>query len=124
MQMVLMGRVLVVDDDPFIVEFLEEALSEAGYQTFSSAGSASLRLAQDQQPDVILLDIMMPEMDGVEVSKRLRADPKTAGIPNVVLSAQDRLQSVTAHTPVDDRLSKPFNIGDLYTTVARWVKVS
>lgn len=122
--MVLRGTVLVVDDDPFIVEFLEEALTEAGYRTYSSAGSASLRLARDQQPDLILLDIMMPEMDGVEVSKRLRADPSTAAIPIVVMSAQDRLQSVSAHMPVDDRLSKPFNIGDLYSTVERWVNAS
>lgn len=122
--MMVKGTVLVVDDDPFIVDFLETALEEAGYLTLSSMGSASLGLARERHPDVILLDIMMPEMDGMEVSRRLRADPTTAAIPIVVMSAQDRLQTLSSQMQVDDRLPKPFNIHDLYATVARWVQVT
>lgn len=76
--------------------------------------------SHDRHPDVTLLDINMPGMDGVDVSRRLRADPATAHIPIIVLSAQDRLHGGTAALmPVDDRLSKLFEVTRWYATVAR-----
>jgi CheY-like chemotaxis protein len=73
------------------------------------------------RPDLILLDIMMPGMDGVEVSRRLRADPVTAGIPIVVMSAQHRLRATAAQMPIDDRLPKPFALDLLFSTIERWI---
>ena len=119
-----MGTVLVVDDDPSIIELVEIALEDQGYVVLSAVNGAALQIARDRQPDVILLDILMPGMDGVEVSKRLRADPATARIPIVAMSAQDRLQLASAQMVVDDRLSKPFEIAGLYTTVARWASAT
>jgi CheY-like chemotaxis protein len=81
------GRVLVVDDDPSIIDFLETALEDEGYLVLASVGADSLLVAHDVHPDVILLDINMPGMDGVEVSQRLREDPVTADIPIIVMSA-------------------------------------
>src|SRR5579871_3721426 len=75
------ATVLVVDDDPATVSFLEAALSVEGYEVLAALDEAALRVAHEQQPNVILLDLMMPGMDGVEVSQRLRADPVTAHIP-------------------------------------------
>lgn len=115
------GTVLVVDDDPFIVDFIETALQDEGYQVLSAVNGGALRVAHDLHPDVILLDIMMPGMDGVEVSQRLRADPDTAEIPIVVMSAQDRLRATSTSMAVNDRLPKPFDLDRLYATVARWV---
>jgi CheY-like chemotaxis protein len=115
-----MRTVLVVDDDADIVDFIVDALTGEGYQVFTSVNGASLLAARDTQPDVILLDIMMPGMDGVEVSQRLRADPATAGIPIIALSAQDRLDSVAAALRVNDRLPKPFHLTRLYEKVAQW----
>jgi len=116
----LKGRVLVVDDDPDIIDFLETALEDAGYRVVASVGAASLQVAYDTQPAVILLDINMPGMDGVEVSQRLRDNPVTADIPFVVMSAQDRLAATGPLMPVNDRLPKPFDLAGLYAVVARW----
>lgn len=118
------GTVLVVDDDLFIVDFLETALEDEGYQVLTTVNGGALPLARDSHPDVILLDIMMPGMDGVEVSRRLRADPATADIPIIVMSAQDRLRTTSALMQIDDRLPKPFDLDRLYATVARWAKAS
>ncbi len=115
------GTVLVIDDDPFIAEFLEQALEDEGYRVLTSVNGEALALAHSQHPDLILLDIMMPGMDGVEVSKRLRANPTTANIPIVAMSAQDRLEVTVARMPVNDQLPKPFDMARLFTTVERWI---
>ncbi len=113
--------VLVVDDDPAIIDFLREALEDQGYAVLAAVNGAAVPLARERQPDLILLDILMPGMDGVEVSQRLRADPATAAIPIVAMSAQERLHATSSFMPVDDRLPKPFEIAGLYDVVARWV---
>ena len=118
------GSILVVDDDPFIVEFLEDALEDEGYRVLSAVNGEALQIAHDLHPDLILLDIMMPGMDGVEVSRRLRENPQTANIPIVVMSAQDRLRATAALMPIDDRLPKPFELDRLFTTVERWTQTS
>jgi len=122
--MVTQRRVLVVDDDAAIVDLLETALEDEGYQVLATVGAAALPLARDLQPAVILLDINMPGMDGIEVSRRLRADPATEHIPIIVMSAQDRLRATGPLMPVNDRLPKPFEIATLYAKVARWAEAS
>ncbi len=117
----LKGTVLVVDDDPDIVDFLETALEDEGYLVLAAVGAEALGVAHETQPDIILLDINMPGMNGVEVSQRLRANPVTADIPIVVMSAQDRLRTTGALMPVNDRLPKPFDLAGLYEVVGRWV---
>ena len=114
------ATVLVVDDDEAIVEFLEMALTDLGYRVLSAVNGAALQIAHAERPSVILLDIMMPGMDGVEVSRRLRADPDTAAIPIIAMSAQERLDSTGTLMRVDDRLPKPFELRHLYETVGRW----
>ena len=116
------GVVLVVDDDPLIVELLELALEEDGYTVSAAMGSAALAAAQELQPAVILLDIMMPGMDGIEVSQRLRADPTTRDIPIIVMSAGERLRATATLMPVNDRVAKPFELPTLYGKVARWTQ--
>lgn len=116
--------VLVIDDDPDIRDLLQTALEEAGYQVLTAVDGAAVPLAQAQRPDLILLDIQMPGMDGVEVSKRLRANPITAAIPIVVMSAYDRLRALATAMPVDDQLPKPFVMERLYGMVARWAQAS
>ncbi len=116
--------VLVVDDDPGIVDFVRAALEDEGYAVVTTVGGYTMAVAYDLRPAVILLDIAMPDMDGVEVSKRLRRDPRTASIPIIVMSAQDRLQAASALMPVDDRLPKPFELDHLYEKVAYWAAAS
>jgi CheY-like chemotaxis protein len=118
------GTVLVVDDDPAILDFVATALEDQGYTVVCAVDGAALGVARERQPDVILLDILMPGMDGVEVSQRMRADPATARIPIIAMSAQERLHATSSLMPVNDRLPKPFELMGLYTTVARWAQTT
>ena len=118
------STVLVVDDDPTIVCFLREALEDEGYEVVTAVDGAALPVAHDLHPSVILLDAAMPGMDGLEVSRRLRADPVTALIPIIAMSAQHNLEAAVARMPVNDRLPKPFELDQLYDTVARWAHAS
>jgi CheY-like chemotaxis protein len=115
------GTVLVVDDDPAIIDFLEMALEGEGYRVLVAVDGEALRVAHDLRPNLILLDIMMPDMDGMEVSRRLRADPATAGVPIVVMSAQNRLRASADLMPIDDWLPKPFTLDRLFSTIDRWI---
>lgn len=117
------GTVLVVDDDQPIAELVDLALRERGYRVMMSSGGDSLSVARHLQPDIILLDVTMPEMDGVEVSRRLRSDPATARIPIVVMSALPRIEYEATNMRYDDRLLKPFTLARLLATVERWVRV-
>jgi CheY-like chemotaxis protein len=118
------STVLVVDDDPAIVCFLRAALEDEGYEVVSAVDGEALPLAHALHPSVILLDVMMSGMDGPEVSRRLRADPVTALIPIIAMSAQHYLEAPVAQMPVNDRLPKPFELDQLYDTVARWAHAS
>ena len=83
-----------------------------------TGAAGALRLARELRPDVILLDYAMPEMDGAELSRRLRADPTTAAIPLILMSAHPR--AARPRLPVDAELPKPFDLEALSTVVARW----
>ena len=118
------STVLVVDDDPTIVRFVREALEDEGYEVVTAVDGEALPLAHDLHPGVILLDMMMPRMDGLEVSRHLRADPVTALIPIIAMSAQHNLEAAVARMPVNDHLPKPFDLDRLYAKVARWARAS
>jgi CheY-like chemotaxis protein len=113
------GLVLVVDDDQAFVEVLVCALWDAGYKVLTASAGAALHVARERQPNVILLDLVMPVMDGVEVSRRLRTDPTTAHIPIIAMSGAPQLLTAL---PVNDRLAKPFGLDQLYATVAYWMR--
>jgi CheY-like chemotaxis protein len=115
--------VLVVDDDPSILVVVRLALQQQGYAVLTAVGGAALPLAAERQPDVILLDVHMPGMDGPEVSRRLRADPATARIPIILMSTRQDLRALSARLPVDDQLPKPFGLDELYAIVARWLRI-
>jgi DNA-binding response OmpR family regulator len=114
------GTVLVVDDDPLIVELLWDMLECDEYRVETVMGAATPGVARDLRPDVILLDIHMPGMDGTEVCRLLRADPLTAAIPVIALSAAHNLHAHAADMDADDYLSKPFELSELLAKVAAW----
>ena len=81
-----MSRILFVDDDLGTLQLIELVLSRQGHQVLTaSSGAGALRAMQDDLPDLVLLDLMMPVMDGYEVCRQVRANPRTAHIPRVRL---------------------------------------
>ncbi len=104
--------ILIVDDEPFNVDYLEQELEDLDYATVSAAnGQQALDQVAAHAPDMILLDIMMPVLDGFQVLARLKADPRWRDIPVVVISAMSDLESVVRGIKLgaDDYLPKPFN---------------
>jgi putative two-component system response regulator len=119
-------RILVVDDEPVNRELLEDMLVPLGYQVFqASDGETALKMVPETSPDVILLDIMMPNMDGFEVARRLRESGETQAIPIVMVTAlqavEDRIKALQAGA--NDFLSKPVDRIELQATVAAQVQV-
>ncbi len=112
--------VLVVDDEPAILDFVSEALRWEGYQVLTAGDSDALRLAHTYHPNVILLDLLLPGMDGREISRRLRADATTADIPIIIMSANNCIDIIVESIPVNAHIEKPFPLRVLYDTVARW----
>jgi DNA-binding response OmpR family regulator len=83
------AKILVVDDETGILDIVSTNLEAAGYEVLTSAdGAGGLELATRESPDLIILDIMMPKMDGWEVLRRLEKDPATAGLPVIMLTAK------------------------------------
>jgi two-component system, OmpR family, response regulator len=113
-----MGKktVLVVDDDEDICTLLTEALEGEGHTVHCALGSAVLPLAQDTQPAVILLDVMMPTLDGATLSRLLRAHPRTGQIPIVAMSAMPR-RNAPAGLRYDAWLGKPFDLRTLFAMI-------
>jgi two-component system OmpR family response regulator len=113
-------KILVVDDEADILHFLELVLRERGYDVLTAAnGRAAIELARDARPDLVLLDIMMPQMDGWEVLKLLRVDELTADVPVAMVSARtdpkDRVQGLQEGAV--DYICKPFSLDDLLAKV-------
>lgn len=105
-------RVLIVEDDPAMIMLLESMLEEEGYEVRSGLGEKALQLAKEYHPDVVLLDVMMPVMNGLEWSNRAKSDPKLKNIPIIALSAADSgtLKTVYQNMQADSFLSKPFDM--------------
>jgi CheY-like chemotaxis protein len=115
-----MGRILVVDDEPHILKLVSFSLERAGHEVFqASDGVAGIEVAAEKQPDLILMDVMMPVMSGYDALDRLKGDPGTSEIPVVMLSAKSQ------HYEQDEGLRrgalqyicKPFTPRDLAETV-------
>jgi serine phosphatase RsbU (regulator of sigma subunit) len=104
-------KILIVDDEPFNVDYLEQELEDLNYETVTAVnGLDALDKVQSQTPDLVLLDIMMPVMDGFEVLERLKADADRRDIPVIIISAQSDLRSVVKGIELgaEDYLPKPF----------------
>ncbi|MBI5773129.1 MAG: response regulator transcription factor [Verrucomicrobia bacterium] len=115
-----MPKILVVDDEPDAVELVEFNLRGAGFDVVTAAdGAEAIRKARSSTPDCILLDVMLPELDGLEVCKLLRRDPTTAAVPIIMLTAKaaeiDRVLGL--ELGADDYVTKPFSPRELVLRV-------
>jgi len=104
-------KILIVDDEPYNIDYLEQELDELDYATVSASnGQDALEKVFSESPDLVLLDIMMPVMDGFEVLTRLKVDANTRDIPVIVISANNDLKSMVRGIELgaEDYLPKPF----------------
>ncbi len=104
--------ILVVDDEPEIVTIVRDYLDRAGFRVLiATDGMSALRLARSEQPDLLILDLMLPQMDGLDVARALRSDPCTRSLPIIMLTARveetDRL--IGLELGADDYITKPFS---------------
>ena len=115
-------KVLLAEDEPNIVASLTFLLGRAGFDvTVETDGEKALAGAFASRPDVLLLDVMLPGIDGFEALRRLRADPRTAAIPVVMLTAKGQREDreTARRLGADEFISKPFSNADVVETVSR-----
>ncbi|HEX9991934.1 MAG TPA: response regulator [Acidimicrobiales bacterium] len=120
-----MATVLVVDDDPVILKLLEVNFQMDGFDVVCARdGEEALAVARSRQPDVIVTDVMMPKVSGLDLLAALREDPATKGIPVLLLSARAQATDVREglEAGADDYVTKPFEPLDLAERVARLVE--
>ena len=115
-------KILVVDDEPDALEVLSFKLKESGYTPiFAKDGTRAIAAARDERPALIVLDLMLPEVDGLEVCKILRRDPATAMIPIIMLTARaaemDRVLGL--ELGADDYVTKPFSPRELVLRIKK-----
>jgi DNA-binding response OmpR family regulator len=113
-------KILVVDDEPVLVETIAYNLEQAGFQVTTAVdGSSGLEVARREKPDLIILDIMLPEMDGLEVCRQLRREVPTATTPIIMLTAKgEEIDKVVGlEVGADDYVTKPFGRRELLARV-------
>lgn len=106
------GKILVVDDEVYIVHILDFSLGMEGYEVVTALdGEQALAKVRTEGPDLVVLDIMMPKLDGYETCKILKSDPQTKHIPVILLSAKGRNvdQQMGFQVGADDYITKPFS---------------
>ena len=112
------GHVLVLEDDPRLQHMLSTVLRLENYEVEGvSSGSSALTAIENRPPDLMVLDLIVPDVSGWEVARRLRADPASAGIPILVVSSVQDLAVEAQRMGADDHLAKPFLAQDLVNKV-------
>jgi two-component system phosphate regulon response regulator PhoB len=120
-----MGKILVIDDEADLLEVVDFNLTQAGHQVITATdGEAGIELARRHQPDLVLLDLMLPKLPGTEVCRALKRDPATRSMPVLILTARgeeiDRV--VGFELGADDYVCKPFSVRELLLRVSAILK--
>ncbi len=113
-------RILIVEDEPGMIELLTVALEDEGYSiSIASNGGQGLKKVEEENPDLIISDVMMPDMNGYDFCEQLRANPKTTAIPFIFLTAKkdvsDRVRGL--NLGADDYISKPFHVVEVVARI-------
>lgn len=119
-------KILIVEDEYYLAEIIKARLEFEGYQAaIAEHGQAALDHLKKEPADIVLMDIMMPVMDGLEAAKKIKADTKLQKIPVIFLTAraqhEDHLKAHQAGG--DDYISKPFEMEDLLAKIKKWIPV-
>jgi two-component system sensor histidine kinase/response regulator len=111
-----MKKVLIVDDNPDILEILKLRLKASGFDVVSASnGKIAIKKAEEENPNLIIMDVIMPEMNGFEACKHLKANPKTKDIPVIMLTSLANEKDLTKglEQGANCFITKPFNVSDL-----------
>lgn len=117
--------ILIIDDDPNIIALLENFIKPMGFEILTASdGMAGLELARTKRPALILLDIMLPKLDGYKISRFLKFDDTYSSIPIVMLTAKSdaKDQQIGKQTGADAYVTKPFNKNDIVKLINELVK--
>ena len=115
-----MARILVADDEPHILKALDFKLKSLGHTIISAVdGGEALKIATEERPDLVLLDVMMPVMDGFQVLRTLKSQEETKNIPVIMLTARSQGKDIVAglEDGAADYVTKPFNFAELIARV-------
>ncbi len=116
-------KILIIDDEPNIVSTLAKRLEFSGYMVSTADnGADGLKKVQTENPDLILLDILMPKMDGYSFIKKLKENKKTKYLPVIVISAKAGMKELFTPEGISDYISKPFDPQILLTKIAKILK--
>ena len=121
------ARVLVVDDEPDLIRILEFGLRAAGYQVeIAVDGQEGLKKAREIRPDIILLDLMLPKLDGYKVCRMLKFDERYRQIPIIILSArtQEGDQALAKEMGANRFVTKPYEFGEILAHIEALLKAS
>ena len=118
------AKILVVDDVPQNVRLLEAVLAPRGYDVVTATdGESALRLVESEEPDLVLLDVVMPQLDGYEVCRRLRAREETAMLPVLMVTASVAEKAKVIEAGADDLIAKPFNQDEMLARVRSLLRI-
>ena len=117
-------KILIVDDEQDIVETLAFMLKQKGYECIMAYdGEEGLKLAKEEAPDLIILDVMMPKINGYKICRLLKFDSKYKDIPIVMVTARGQAQDIQIgeETGADEYITKPFEFNELFDTVKKYI---
>jgi CheY-like chemotaxis protein len=112
-------KILIIDDNESIVKVMRLLLEREGFQVNSADDDAVYSIAESWQPSVILMDVRLPKLDGVEACQRLKNNPMTTAIPIILLTADTTAAELQREGGADDLLMKPFHNADLLEKVRK-----
>jgi CheY-like chemotaxis protein len=116
--------ILVVDDNQITLKILKRILSNSGYAVLPATnGTDAVMIAKDKRPDLLLLDIALPDIDGIQVARRLKDDPSTKHIPVIFLSSllEEEIRKKITACPDSRFLHKPFNAETLLAEIGQYI---
>lgn len=119
-----MKKILIVDDEQDIVETLVFMLQQKGYECiFAYDGEAGLKLAKEEAPDLIILDVMMPKINGYKICRLLKYDARYKNTPIIMVTARGQEQDklIGEETGADEYITKPFEFNDIIEKIEKWI---
>lgn len=122
-----MAKILVVDDEQDIVETMVFMLKQKGYECiWAYDGEEGLRLAKEESPDLIMLDVMMPKINGYKICRLLKFDSRYKNIPIIMVTARGQEQDIAIgeETGADEYITKPFEFSNVFEKIEKHLKVN